>query len=733
MRSLLLTALSAFAVLPAFAVLTVQFTVWNETCGNGNGAISVQPQGGTPPYQYAWSNGANQNTATGLGPGWYVLTLTDALGQTLVDSAQVLAVPNLDWPAAQQFPQGGLFGCNNCNAGLHFIADPIAFNWYNVSGMMTVISPTPLEDLGANGYILGPYCAWEQPTITVSDATGCTGNVTVPLFTSPGGSPQLIDLEGACLTPNGSITVDPWGGGFTVDLWTATLYDANWNTVQACDSWNCGSPFLTFSGLAAGDYHMVRMEDYYDPYGMSCPPETLDVSVPDLGPTCGQLNGSLFFDHDQDCTQDANDEPMPFRVMAIAPGPQYLMTNAAGTFSRNLGYGSYSLDQQAGGELIQLCPVPSPIPFTLSSGSPTAQIDIADSSAIPFDLTLFGTHGPTRLGFDASYTLQVRNLSGALSGPVTVSFTIDPVLTYVNASPAPSDITGNVLTWDLPALGAFGTHYLSVSVNVPPIPALLGTVVTCTASASTNTSESTLVNNSATLNSTITGAYDPNDKTVQTSSGYSDAQYFIGTDEWLDYTIRFQNTGTDTAFTVVITDTLPLVLDPLSFQPGAASHPYDVAMSGAGLVTFTFANILLPDSNVNEPASNGFVGFRIKLHQPVLPGTIVSNAADIYFDFNPPVHTNDAVVVAETSTSLNEGVASTGMRLFPNPAHEELVLSLDAPATIEVLDLSGRSVLRATGRGPLTHLAVGTLSAGQYILRATTTAGTRWARFTKAD
>lgn len=121
---------------------------------------------------------------------------------------------------------------------------------------------------------------------------------------------------------------------------------------------------------------------------------------------------------------------------------------------------------------------------------------------------------------------------------------------------------------------------------------------------------------------------------------------------------------------------------------------------------------------MNEPASNGFVGFRIKLHQPVLPGTIVSNAADIYFDFNPPVHTNDAVVVAETSTSLNEGVASTGMRLFPNPAHEELVLSLDAPATIEVLDLSGRSVLRATGRGPLTHLAVGTRLLGNTFLRA---------------
>ena len=414
--------------------------------------------------------------------------------------------------------------------------------------------------------------------------------------------------------------------------------------------------------------------------------------------------------------QDANDEAMPYKVMEITPGPEYVVTNAAGQFSRNLGYGSYTLDPQSGTDLIQLCPAQDPIPFTISAGSPLVTIDIADSSAIPFDLALYGAHGPTRVGFNASYHLDARNLSGALSGPVTLTFVIDPELTYIGASPTPTTVAGNTLTWDLPALGAFGSHDAHITLNVPANINLLGTVVTCFASVSNTVGESTLANNSIALASTITAAVDPNDKTVRTSSGTSATQYFIGTDAWLDYTVRFQNTGTDTAFTVVIVDTLPAAIDPLSFEPGAASHPFDVAMSGDGIVTFTFANILLPDSNVNEAASHGLIGFRVKLDEPVLPGTLVSNAADIFFDFNPPIHTNDAVVITEISTDVGEAGADAWI-LAPNPAddHVRIIGPMGSGASFRVLCADGRAMLAgkldADGR-----IAVDALAPGAYVI-----------------
>ncbi|MBK8228074.1 MAG: hypothetical protein IPK70_12995 [Flavobacteriales bacterium] len=727
-KALLALLLAAGAPHVSFA-LQIGLTVWNETCGHANGAMEVNVMIGQWPYTYAWSNGSIEGTITDLTPGWYTVTVTDALGQVAVDSAEVLAVPYLQWPYSMTTPQGGLFGCGGCNAGLHLPDSPMDLGWHNVEGFFAV-SPAAFDSFPGFGWLFGPYCANDYPQLTITDSTGCMGTVTLNTLNVSYGSPMaLLDVQGACLGANGSLTIDVFSGAGIVDQINVTVYNDAWTEVGGCTA--CGWPEVyTFEGLAAGDHHIVRTEYYYDPYGMSCPPETLNVTVPDLGPFCGQVYGSLFFDHDQDCTQDANDEAMPYRVMEITPGPEYVITNAAGTFSRNLTYGSYTLDQQTGTALIQLCPAQDPIPFTISAGSPLVSIAIADSSAIPFDLALFGAQGPTRVGFDASYHLDVRNLSGALSGPITLAFVIDPELTYVSASPSPTIIAGNTLTWDLPALGAFGSTDIHIALNVPANINLLGTDVTCTASVSNSVSETTLANNAIALTSTITAAVDPNDKMVRTSSGTSATQYFIGTDAWLDYTVRFQNTGTDTAFTVVIVDTLPAALDPLSFEPGAASHPYDVAMSGDGIVAFTFASILLPDSNVNEPASHGLIGFRVKLDQPELPGTVVSNAADIFFDFNPPIRTNDAVVITEVSTSVGEG-AVDAWALAPNPAedHVRIIGPQEQGASYRLLANDGRLLqagLLGDGR-----IGTGALANGHYLVHVSNAKGTKVLQFVK--
>lgn len=56
---------------------------------DSNGVISVQILGGTPPYQYLWSNGSTELNQTGLPPGKYTLTVTDASNCTYVDSTLV--------------------------------------------------------------------------------------------------------------------------------------------------------------------------------------------------------------------------------------------------------------------------------------------------------------------------------------------------------------------------------------------------------------------------------------------------------------------------------------------------------------------------------------------------------------------------------------------------------------------------------------------------------------------
>jgi hypothetical protein len=60
------------------------------------------------------------------------------------------------------------------------------------------------------------------------------------------------------------------------------------------------------------------------------------------------------------------------------------------------------------------------------------------------------------------------------------------------------------------------------------------------------------------------------------------------------------------------------------------------------VLTFTFANINLPDSNRNEPASHGYLKFSIAPLAAVAQGTRIENSADIFFDYNEPVRTNTA-------------------------------------------------------------------------------------------
>lgn len=156
---------------------------------------------------------------------------------------------------------------------------------------------------------------------------------------------------------------------------------------------------------------------------------------------------------------------------------------------------------------------------------------------------------------------------------------------------------------------------------------------------------------------TMTGSYDPNDKT-----GYPlgvGEEHLIMPNGKIDYVIRFQNTGTDTAFNIVVRDTLSQNLNIFSLQLGVSSHNYSFRMYDQNILEWRFSNIMLPDSTHNETLSHGFLTFSV-FQQPNLPdGTTITNSADIYFDFNDPIitnqttHTIDRNVIKPVYDSVN--------------------------------------------------------------------------------
>lgn len=176
------------------------------------------------------------------------------------------------------------------------------------------------------------------------------------------------------------------------------------------------------------------------------------------------------------------------------------------------------------------------------------------------------------------------------------------------------------------------------------------------------------------------GSYDPNDKQVFPRGATENNILRANTD--LEYLIRFQNTGTDTAFTVVILDPLSANLDPATIRPGAASHPYTFTLLEDNVLKFSFNNILLPDSNVNLAGSQGFVKFRVKQLPDLADGTEILNNAAIYFDFNEPVLTNTVHQVIGTpflTVGADNPVAGSGYRtrILPNPLHTTGLIQVD--------------------------------------------------------
>ncbi|MBL0126483.1 MAG: T9SS type A sorting domain-containing protein [Flavobacteriales bacterium] len=249
-------------------------------------------------------------------------------------------------------------------------------------------------------------------------------------------------------------------------------------------------------------------------------------------------------------------------------------------------------------------------------------------------------------------------------------------------------------------------------------------MLTSSMSASNTLAESTMGNNSATFSTTVIGSYDPNEKVAATSSGWSNALYYIDQDEWIDYTIRFQNTGTASAIDVVVTDTLTSELDMATFVQGASTHPFEVSFKPGRVVEWRFANILLPDSNINEVASHGLVGFRIKPIQPLLPGTLINNNADIFFDFNPPIRTNDAVLTAELGTAVSELVPEQVLML-PNPVSDHITLTSNNTTIlgVRVFSADGRLMRSERSNANRCTLDVADLTPGIYVAQVRLASG----------
>jgi hypothetical protein len=299
----------------------------------------------------------------------------------------------------------------------------------------------------------------------------------------------------------------------------------------------------------------------------------------------------------------------------------------------------------------------------------------------------------------------------------TIHLELDDSLSYITADILPDSIDGQHLYWHYE--GLFFDEFNLINLQIATPDGVDDTTL-CAMEVSIISDEELMFFETEILEHAVLCALDPNDKTAN-PLGLGEFGYIAPDTETIEYLVRFQNTGTDTAINVVIKDQLDENLDWNSFELLSYSHDIELAMSVDGEMSFIFNGIMLPDSNVNELASQGFVKYKIDL----LPGlpleTSIFNTAYIYFDFNPAVVTNTAINTLHIdNASIDELANDQRLLVYPNPFTETTTVYFGEDLTnhsIQIVDPLGKLVYsNTTLTGNKVEIEASSLTEGMYIL-----------------
>ncbi len=626
------------------AALSGNATIINDACNSGTGSIFLSVNGGVYPYTFLWSpNGLTTQTIQNLYAGTYSCTITDAVGSTFIFTANVNNDNFLD-VGYEQNPSSGFDNNGNYIVVVHNGLYPqigwdcLGNNLGGSSNYLTDISPFSPSSSGCGTLTLHglPY------NVHLSDINGCAFVIHDTLGAYGFAMPTPF-IYGACHnSSNGQIhdTLEAYDDSLNF-TWSTSYYSVFLYKVGVTspkDSIiNSYNQVYAFNNLPAGDYLLK----YYSRNSTLF--RTVYVTVPDLGTACGTVSGNIFVDLNNNCLYDLAEPKEQGAIVEISPGPYYTNTDQNGNYSIDLNIGSYTLQHtpQYNGLLGVRCPV-EPYPFSIITGNNTV-INLTDTSP-GMDLMTFINITTLRPGKPGEITLSLFNLSAVPANIDSIVLQFDPLLVLNSTYPIADSVGPGYAMWYPTVINALNEDRFYVNVQVPNNPNLIGTYVTASSLIYQSQVDINPSNNSYSTTTMITGSYDPNHKSVQ-PNGFGEGNWLPTTTPYFDYQIEFQNTGNDTAFRIVIVDTLDTKFDFNTFIPLSSSHGYTWQIESSGKITYTFSDINLLDSGRSEEGSKGFINYRISLKTPAAMGDTLKNTAWIYFDLNPPIATNTSSLI----------------------------------------------------------------------------------------
>ena len=267
--------------------------------------------------------------------------------------------------------------------------------------------------------------------------------------------------------------------------------------------------------------------------------------------------------------------------------------------------------------------------------SKTFVINAPTTDGVDLELNIISQN--FRPGFESYIWLDAFN-KGCTNANGIFEFILNPFISFNESLPAPDFIDGDTLRWNFSDIN-YESEHLMTQINVTTSPdAFPGTIICNQGKMNVVLDETDTMNNYYLDCDEVIGSYDPNEKNVYPAGKCNEG--YILNDQKLNYTLRFQNTGNAEAINVEIQDSLDANFDINSVEIISKSDYLYTEITDGHVLKFVFPDINLPDSTTNEPESHGFVTFQIRLLPGLAEGTLISNNAAIYFDFNDPIITN---------------------------------------------------------------------------------------------
>lgn len=564
-----------------------------------------------------------------------------------------------------------------------------------------------------------------MPSTGVAGCLGSTPNQT--WFYLPISGAGTINLQIIQTAPNGQqLDVDyiVYGPFSSVSNSCSQITP---NTIVSCSFSSAAIEYPFIPNAQPGQYYLLMVTNYSNLTGFI----TINELSNSLGAIdCSGLKLNAFLDINNNGTQDTGEQNFPLGQFAyemnnngnihniVSPTGTYNIYDANSSNSYDL---SFSIDPNYAASYAVNPALYNDVNVVIGAGMQTYNFPVTViQNYNDLVVNIIPINAP-RPGFNYMNKIVYTNNGNQTISSGTLTFNHDALVSILTNTQAGTTPIANGFTFNFSNLLPFESREMTVTLQVPTIPTVtLGGLLTNTASIVPLTGDVVPENNSAVNSQIIIGAYDPNDK--MEAHGESILYAAFSTNDYLTYTIRFENTGTASAINVRVNDVLNSQLDASTIRMISASHSYVMDRVGNN-INWHFDNIMLPPSIANTNIGKGYITFQIKPMPGYAVGDIIPNTASIYFDFNPPIITNTFNTEFVQQLGIDE-FENNDFVFYPNPVSDWLTISVRGNATIAgvtVYDVLGKIVFSQKASNLSTQTVdLSAVSKGMYLIEVTT-------------